>query len=774
MHKMTPALLATGALLLTTAGAVGAQPLDTLTFGNTASEQSHQLTAMQSDIVTGGLGDAARRLLPLATPTWKGGQVAFTMKVDPAQLNYMTVRFWGSEGSENRLLIFCEGKQVGYRHIGDVEILDFGNEGGAPPYNGRFFYKTSPLPLAMTRGKSALRFEIRSTGRIWGYGMTFEQYQKTMTEPTRGIYRAYTHTDGYFVPPAEEKQGAAPVNPPVRAEPGPEVLDALKTRVNGEVNNLLRPDRSLNQMQILFLSRAYYVPWTAAYQNPKTLDRVLTGLDGIFAAYRANPKLAQSDPATPNADWFGLGPSGNVLSLLAAPLRPRLDETIADGAGGQITRRAAYGEMLLASRDWHRENRRQYTNQSMINDLYGIYLSNRGLAVVDPAKALPEKEALHYLYESVGLQPWLGSEKDGVPLKPLGDNYWQLTAKGLTKELGFVGYYGEVLDWVTTIYDATRPAPGQPGDAKIKAQLIKIAHARTPFRYPALDAEGNRSMRAETLVGWRDDHYPGAVTYAERPSWDGSSLYVAAATLDPALVGAAQQMFADNQFFASLRDQMKETGFRSTAGLLDTPEQYELLKAQPRSPQQLPMAPGQPDFAWADTEDGVLALKHGNETLYVSLYWRARNAINFLARVHYTTPQIERIAIVGQDEQFEPSGLTYKRPDEVNAPYLPWLPKYPADLHSANAGEELPIAKIPDGTKFKPGDESPYAGRAEFYRLRYGPYLITMNTTQGKTFELPMPAGVKQAPELISGKTMKFKGSMQVGPMSTVVLYMGH
>ena len=30
----------------------------------------------------------------------------------------------------------------------------------------------------------------------------------------------------------------------------------------------------------------------------------------------------------------------------------------------------------------------------------------------------------------------------------VGTNYWQLTAKGLTKELGYVGYYGEVLDWV--------------------------------------------------------------------------------------------------------------------------------------------------------------------------------------------------------------------------------------------------------------------------------------------------------------------------------------
>jgi hypothetical protein len=50
---------------------------------------------------------------------------------------------------------------------------------------------------------------VRSTGRIWGYGTNFEQYQKPMTEPTRGIYALYTHTDGCFVPPDGEKQGAS-------------------------------------------------------------------------------------------------------------------------------------------------------------------------------------------------------------------------------------------------------------------------------------------------------------------------------------------------------------------------------------------------------------------------------------------------------------------------------------------------------------------------------------------------------------------------------------
>jgi hypothetical protein len=239
-------------------------------------------------------------------------------------------------------------------------------------------------------------------------------------------------------------------------------------------------------------------------------------------------------------------------------------------------------------------------------------------------------------------------------------------------------------------------------------------------------------------------------------------------------------MFADNQFFASVQRQMKETQFRVTAGLLDTPDEYALLTALPApqkkagvTPTQLPMSPGQPDFAWADEQDGVVAIKHGSQVLYASLYWRAHFAINFLARVHYSTPTIDRIAVVREGAKFEPSGYTYKRNDDVNTPFAPWLPNYPSDIHSALAGQEQPIPKFPAGVPFHPGERSPYAGKAEFYTLRYGPYLIGMNMTTDKSFDLKVPAGVRRAPNLATGKVLSLKAPVRVGPQSTVVLYLG-
>ena len=767
------AWLVAGWLVAATAGQSAAPtlPVDQLIFGDPASEQQHNVAAPQSETLTGGLGEPARRLLPPATNYWEGGRVSFTLNVDPARTNYLTVRLWGSDASRDLLILFCEGKQVGYRHLGDIDLLDTGSD--APEFNGRFLYKTTPLPFPATRGQSRLRLEIRSTGPIWGYGTSFAQYQQPMKQPTRGLYRLYTHTDGCFVPPADEKQGAAPADPPVRSEPGVEVLADVKARLIRELNNLLQSPRPRNQMQMHLLARAYFVKWSPACQNPKAVEQIVRSMDALFAAHRKNPKLVEGDPSTPNPEWFAFSLAADAVRLLAQPLAPVLDQMVADGAGQKLSRRAAWAEMFLASREWLRRHRRSYTNQSMIIDL-NLYRANRALAALDPARALPEPEALHYLYESIGLQPWLGSDTAAGPAKPLGDDYWQLTARGLTKELGFVGSYGEVIDWVTQIYDATRE-PGQPGDARIKAQLVKIAQARAVFRHPMLDAEGFRALRAETVVGWRDVHFPGDVTYGQRHTWDASALSMAATTRDPRSLAYAQQMLEDHQFFGPLKEHLRDSGLRVTAGLLDVPEDYDTIQSLPRpGATRLPMTPGQPDFVFSDEEDGVIAVKHGEEILYASLYWRARFGVNGLARVHHLLPRYSRVAVVGEETRFDPSGLTTKRADWINFGFANGGHRYPGDLHSALAGEELPIAKVPEGIPFKPGQENAHAGKGTFYVLRYGDYLIAMNTTRDRTFDLKVPADARPATNLVSGGAPVPPGAtVRVTPRSTLVLYSG-
>jgi hypothetical protein len=212
---------------------------------------------------------------------------------------------------------------------------------------------------------------------------------------------------------------------------------------------------------------------------------------------------------------------------------------------------------------------------------------------------------------------------------------------------------------------------------------------------------------------------------------------------------------------------------RVTAGLLGVPDQYELLKSQPPGARRLPMSPGAPDFVFSDEEDGVVAIKNGDETFYASLYWRSRNAVNSLARIHFTTPHTDQIAVVNEDVQFEPSGQFYTRPNWTTFGFGNGGPKYPGNLQSAHLGEKLPIAKIPNGVRFHPGDENVYVGKADFYTLRYGNYLIGMNLTTDKTFELKSPEGASEAKELVSGKTLKLNAPLKVAPRSTVVLWFG-
>lgn len=88
-------------------------------------------------------------------------------------------------------------------------------------------------------------------------------------------------------------------------------------------------------------------------------------------------------------------------------------------------------------------------------------------------------------------------------------------------------------------------------------------------------------------------------------------------------------------------------------------------------------------------------------------------------------------------------------------------------MKSAHAGEELPIAKIPEGIRYEPGWENVYAGRGEFYSLQYGKYLIGMNYTQNMDFMLDIPANKK----VISFPTKEVvkESSVIVKPMSTIV-----
>jgi hypothetical protein len=756
----------------------GTSQLDQVVLGDAASEQSHHVTADHAETLKGAFDQAALRLLPLSPASFDGGWISFAMNVDPQEQNYVTVKLWGSDKGQGagRLLLYANGLQVGYRHEGDYDVLNQCDEEGEAP--GRFFYETVPLPISLTRGKTELTLKIAALGSMWPYGTNFAQYQKNLAEPSRGIYRVYTHVQPRFEPEAAEKQGHAP-EAAVRPEPGEEVIAQSKQVVVDRLNHLLQQpisaERSGNQKdraaRLLLVSEAYERPWTPAYHDPRAIEQIVQDGDsmaGDFAAKAANYAAA---------DWPGAGPLGEAVMRSAPDILKRLDET-ATIAGKPVQRRQAWADALRKSVDYWRTHRRSYTNQSMIVD-WNIYTANRALQLIEPQRALPEAHVLHFLYEATGIEPWLGSDPsddaghvadtpEHGATKPFGDHYSLVTSKGLSRELGWVATYGE------TILHFTCNMAKLTGDQRLRQQLANLEHARMYFRYPGVDAEGFRCMKLVSEVDNRTAHYPlsgGAYTAPNiREEWwmDVPALL----SDDPIAVGAAQQSIDDRQYFAYIAGRLKDP---DTLGMMRNVDEYEKVKSLPPSSNRLPMTDGQPDFAFADEQDAIVAVKHGDTQLFINLYYRAERGVNGVARVFEQTPAMTRIATVRTAAEAVPgSGRTYTRPDWIDGSRGKGMPPPGQEVHQAWAGEVLPISARPTGADAPAyGDWGPFLGKAAFYQLRYGPYLILMNCSEDQDLAVQLPPEFASTRDLISGKpASELAADARLKPLSTIVLYL--
>ena len=92
-------------IFMITSVCIQANTIDLITFGKSSSENKHNFKNISSKIITGGLRESARILLPVYGDNIEGGNMTFTMKIDPDKQNYLTVRFWGSDIANGNILI---------------------------------------------------------------------------------------------------------------------------------------------------------------------------------------------------------------------------------------------------------------------------------------------------------------------------------------------------------------------------------------------------------------------------------------------------------------------------------------------------------------------------------------------------------------------------------------------------------------------------------------------------------------------------------------------
>ncbi len=633
--------------------AVHGAVFDAIRLGDSASEDGHLFEAGSTTTAAGLLVQSCRITMPREIADWRGDGMTFQLRVHPERQNYITLQFSGDEINENMLILLVNGKQLGYRFYGDIEIPAPANQTPIAP--GRFYYVTLPLPMSATYRKERVELELFSAGPVWMPGRSFTQFQTNMTTPGRGVYRVTTHDGPWYVPDPEDVRGKA-------LKPQRNYLTvADRAKVP---NTVLATEPVLSdQTQLLAFVQEYSVDKIGDKMTPF----VVSALDALSRRFQLDPGLASNDRTAVEPELTGFGPAGQAFLLMGDHLTPFLDQNIP----GMGTRRKVWAETLEAGVRHLSANRRPWTKQSMIVDL-NLFWCNWALRKLDPGKGLPPEVTLKLLRESVGAEPWSGSlNAKGHSTLPVEVRFSLFTAKGLPKEYGYEGRLGEdALELAGEILAAVRRFKKEP-DKPILEAVERMVAARKVFLY-------DENNQLETSIGWRDTEVAGRFAMSQKSDWFLS-------------------------FFE--RDKNGEPG----------------------------------NSVWSDEEVGVVAIRDGEEILFASLYWRAPSGINFLAKVHHMTPELERFAVVREQVDYNASGEVFLRPDRPNFGIAPGGLKDPDRISSLHAGETLPITMIPKEFNFKPGQEHPLAGRGEFYRLNYGPYRIGMNMGQGKEFSMTVP-----------------------------------
>jgi len=798
--------------------------LDQLTFGDMGtdahSEGSHNLTSSfgavtppsvvaagggttpsnpsstgPSQSVTGAMSLTGRQLLP-RTPDADiyGGQMTFTMKVDPVQQNYLTVKFWGSDTNTNEwLALDVNGYELGARHGGagvgltaqsNTEGDMFWNYSGGW-YPNRWIYRTLPLPLNLTQGQSSVTLTVRSLGWIQYYasGAYFGNYQVLMNSPSPVLYEAVTHTTSYF-DSSSETQGTAPaVKTPLTTPTASQQIATQESGINSNTKTYLADAPSaLTPVDVQYLAEVYGTSWSTYKGSSAIVTQVVASIDAMVTAYAAAPSTYMGSFG--NSSWGGyFGPVGDAIRLLWPEINTgsTMSTTVAYGGSlGTVSRTTAWSTALRASVDYGRFNRRGITNQSIFEAM-DEYLANRGLELVQPSNALNESEALRYLNEACGISPWMGNDQPGegpVPVygtAPNGPNWYMMTTAGTSKEIGFVGSdYGEVGGEIYRMGIVS-------GNAALQARALVLLTARDYFRWTSADANGYEIMYGSDPVGVRNNQeMPGNAAYLPNLGYLGRGTSddfllasQGASVIGSNLLGYFQQSANQGQLWPKVNSWYTDTyyGVENLAPLV--PDYWTKASAQAQTGVLLPETNGAglPNFAWADTQNMVVAAKYGSgaseENAFFNLFWREPNYINGYAKVFDLTQSQARVAdVMLQDEQFDSTGITLLGSNVTDVTMEPW-----DDPIMATAGGPYMEAIRSDLTTLPAKNQD--GGRGTGYTLRWGHWLVGMNgyqTSTGTTYAMKMPSDFTSGTDLISGQT--FSGPITLQPQTAVVFYM--
>jgi len=755
---------------------------DSITFGNAASEKAHAFAGEKTVTATGGLDQSCRRIEP-------GGALVFDLACDPDAQNYLTVKFWGSDTDPGILLLYNKDRRLG-EYLTSRPELDLSKGEAALP--GRFYYATCLLPPEMTRGKRTVTVKLAAIGGVNPYAEAGKR-ESPFKKPTRGIYVAYCHTDAYFEPPADARQGAVPPlqdRPPVAPADLPAIaassagatLAAAAGSASAGVIARLHKEADDRIAQLLKW-QLYGPEWDAAVAkgdapalvtgaiiHPSNWKSLATEGWQDAVARRTTDGNAMAVSALAiyakayQSKWSRYGGNKEMLDRVARGLD---FYTAAQGASGGY-----FGKGWVGGPD-RKPAGSCLEGFGTVGLGMSLVLVGKDLAAArmldtpidhdgDPRtppvsrrRAWAEMLARHrdFLTSPAGRghatnqdlaqmnAMWAANEA----LRLLAPDMAWPREKALPFAYAAAGLAPDVLGgrWVTRKGLALEPwgtlGGGYCGNYGLMG-IDELSRLAEQAGDPKLNARAVAAVGAGAYFLYPSTDAEGfrcmrreEVISSRNNSWPGRVDYGGNAFVAAALkdpVAAREVQLALAQ--CRPRTILPEGNAHFLASLFDAMmdmESYEAAVALAPSASRLPMEDGQPDFAWADEEGQIVAVEHNGSRLYVSLNWRRGFKDNKRDAEHAWTNGIARVHFT-----------------------TPW------DDHIATIAMESPH------------------GFGKLYVCRYGMYLVGMNASADATFDVAIPADVGRtvAVDLVTGRAFNAPAVVKVLPSTTVVLYLGN
>ncbi|WP_264556549.1 hypothetical protein [Halocatena marina] len=762
----------------------GSNALDEVNFGNPGSESQHSFDTGTSETVEGKGGQTARRLLPLNAPDHQLGSMSFTVECDPDYRTYLTLKFESNPENSKRLFLFDGTDMIGYLHQGvGWPSLDMGMNGslGAVSTHGDFWYATHRLPGYLTENSEEVDLRIVS----WDG-----------ERPSQNIYRAYTHTDPYLQPPANDKGAEQFELGPIRNAPTENQIEPVVEKIDELVQEGQQKDE-LSPRGAHGLAMAVQRDWIDVVDEDAVFETVLATVDDWAI------RQAESSPQEVGG-WEDHGRFAKAVTLLWDYFEERdaFSQTLDGHPTGEMTRRDAYVQFFGEGLDWRSTSRRDLANQFLFVTI-GLVRMNSVLEKFDSDRARSQETIDRWIDEAVGLSGVsLNDNEDKFASWYETGSYHTFTEKGLSKEPDYAAHYGELgFSLATKLYHET-------GLERVRERAITMSQARAPFRLLVNDAEtGNRWAATDGTISIRNAQHPGMSSHLR--GYGFTPLFHALMLKDPVSVRFGKLAIEHN--VAGLMEQwwFDVWGVGSLERWIHRVDGYRAVTEMDDSSYRTPMHRDR--FAWADEDLGTVSITDGSERILMNLGFGAATnlhdwGINSLARIHHHNPDIDRVLNIDMTRtEFSTTGATWSRPNKLQfaGKFLgigmgeeARTRRLPSDgtvvIDQAMTGETLPQAASPTGDPWPLAEDDdehdpdsydrkvpdPRVGMGIHYReCLYGQYLIGMNTSgapergsgHGTTYELELPDDVSMATDLMTGERVSDE-SVTVSPRSTRIL----